>query len=64
MKSVLVTCPPMLGMIDEFYAPAEAQGIKLHAAAVTQIMSVAELIDTVPGFDGWIIGDEIGRAHV
>jgi len=64
MKTVLVTCPPMLGMIDEFYAPAEEQGIKLHAAAVTQVMSVPELIETVPGFDGWIIGDDPATAEV
>ncbi|SDW86034.1 NAD(P)-dependent oxidoreductase [Roseicitreum antarcticum] len=64
MKSVLVTCPPMLGMIDEFYAPAKAQGIALHAAQVTQIMSVEELIATVPGYDGWIIGDDPATAEV
>jgi D-3-phosphoglycerate dehydrogenase / 2-oxoglutarate reductase len=64
MKSVLVTCPPMLGMINEFYAPAEAQGIKLHAAAVTQIMTVPELIQTVPNFDGWIIGDDPATSEV
>jgi D-3-phosphoglycerate dehydrogenase len=64
MKSVLVTCPPMLGMIDEFYAPAAAQGIELHAAQVTQIMSVEELVETVPLYDGWIIGDDPATAQV
>lgn len=64
MKSVLVTCPPMLGMIDEFRAPAREQGLDLHAAQVTQVMSVAELIDTVPGYDGWIIGDDPATAEV
>jgi D-3-phosphoglycerate dehydrogenase len=64
MYSVLVTCPPMLGMIDEFYGPAEAAGIKLHAAKVTQIMTVEELIANVPAFDGWIIGDDPATAEV
>jgi D-3-phosphoglycerate dehydrogenase len=64
MKTVLVTCPPMLGMIDEFYAPAQAHGIELHPAQVTQVMSVDELIATVPRYDGWIIGDDPANAAV
>lgn len=58
MNRIFVTCPPMLGMIDEFYGPALEQGLELHAAHVTQIMSVAELVSTVPQYDGWIIGDD------
>lgn len=64
MKSILVTCPPMLGMIDEFYGPARKKGLELHAAKVTQIMSVPELIQIVPRFDGWIIGDDPATAEV
>ena len=41
---VLVTCPPMLGMIDEFIGPAKAQGFELVPAKVTQVLSEAELI--------------------
>ena len=64
MKSVLVTCPPMLGMIEEFYGPARAKGLELHAAKVTQVMTVEELIATVPQYDGWIIGDDPANAAV
>lgn len=64
MNRIFVTCPPMLGMIDEFYAPARAQGLELHAAKVTQVMSMAELIATVPQYDGWIIGDDPANAIV
>jgi D-3-phosphoglycerate dehydrogenase / 2-oxoglutarate reductase len=64
MKDILVTCPPMLGMIEEFYAPAEAHGLRLHPAKVTQTLSVQELVQTVPRFDGWIIGDDPATAEV
>jgi D-3-phosphoglycerate dehydrogenase len=58
MHDVLVTCPPMLGLIDRFMAPAAALGLRLHPAAVTQTLSVPELVALVPGHDGWIIGDD------
>lgn len=58
MKNVLVTCPPMLGQIDLFAEYAAERGLKLHPANVTQIMSEAELKDLLPGYDGWIIGDD------
>ena len=57
MNRILATCPPMLGVIDEFHAPARAPGLELHASEVTQMMSVPELISTVTLYDGWIIGD-------
>lgn len=55
---VLVTCPPMLGLIDEFIPQAKDHGIDLVPAKVTQILSEAELIERVPHHDGWIIGDD------
>lgn len=58
MKDVLVTCPPMLGQIDRFYELAAEQGLKLHPAKVTQILSEEELMELLPGYDGWIIGDD------
>jgi D-3-phosphoglycerate dehydrogenase len=61
---VLVTCPPMLGMIDEFRPRFEEAGVELVAAKVVQIMSEAELIETLPEFDGWIIGDDPATAQV
>ena len=53
-----MTCPPMLGMIDEFIPLAAADGIELVAAEVTQTLSEAELIARLPDYDGWIIGDD------
>lgn len=61
---VLVTCPPMLGMIDEFLPLARAQGIDMVPAKVTQTLSEDELIATLPAYDGWIIGDDPATRRV
>ena len=42
---VLVTCPPMLGMFEEFIVPAKKLGIELIAAKTTQVLSEDELLD-------------------
>lgn len=55
---VLVTCPPMLGLIDEFIPAFEAKGLECVAAKVTQVMTEDELKELVPQMDGWIIGDD------
>ncbi|MGR8919448.1 MAG: phosphoglycerate dehydrogenase [Gammaproteobacteria bacterium] len=58
MQSILVTCPPMLGMIDEFREAFAAAGYRVEAPAVVQTLSEGELIERVPGHCGWIIGDD------
>ncbi len=55
---VLVTCPPMLGMIDSFRPIFEQHGVELTAPRVVQTLSVEELTLLVPQHDGWIIGDD------
>ena len=55
---VLVTCPPMLGMLGDFVASAQELGLELVPAEVTQTLSESELIELLPNFDGWIIGDD------
>lgn len=64
MKKVLVTCPPMLGMFDEFVEPAKKLGIELVAAKTTQILTEDELIELLPHYDGWIIGDDPATKRV
>lgn len=64
MKDVLVTCPPMLGQIDLFMEPAAEKGLRLHPAKVTQVMTEAELMDLLPNYDGWIIGDDPATRQV
>lgn len=58
MKTVLVTCPPMLGQIYSFVDDARARGLELFPAQVTQTLSEQELIERLPSYDGWIIGDD------
>jgi D-3-phosphoglycerate dehydrogenase len=48
----------MLGMLDEFVSPAAKSGIELVAAKTTQILTEEELIQQLPDYDGWIIGDD------
>lgn len=55
---VLVTCPPMLGLMDEFKLLFAEKGIEVYCPQVVQTLSVEELKELVPKFDGWIIGDD------
>ncbi len=55
---VLVTCPPMVRMIEEFRPRFAELGIDVDAPAVVQTLPEAELIELLPKYDGWIIGDD------
>jgi D-3-phosphoglycerate dehydrogenase len=61
---VLVTCPPMLGMIDEFRPLFAMSGVEVDAPLVVQTLSEEELCSKLPDFDGWIIGDDPATARV
>ena len=61
---VLVTCPPMLGMIDTFRPMFESYGVEVSAPNVVQTLSIEELKDLVPQHDGWIIGDDPATREV
>ena len=61
---VLVTCPPMLGLIDEFRHLFSEKGIDIYCPPVKQTLSVEELKELLPQFDGWIIGDDPANAEV
>src|SRR3546814_8122621 len=61
---VLVTCPPMLGLFDEFVPTFAAHGLDADAAQVVQILTEDELIKRLPEYDGWIIGDDPASARV
>jgi D-3-phosphoglycerate dehydrogenase len=64
MHKVLVTCPPMLGQFHKFIKPAKKMGIELIPAKTTQTLTEEELIELLPGFDGWIIGDDPATRQV
>ena len=55
---VLVTCPPMLRMMDRLRHLFVEAGVDAHCPEVVQTLSEADLIELVPHFDGWIIGDD------
>ena len=61
---VLVTCPPMLGMIEEFRPLFESRGVELTPAKVVQILSEDELCALLPQYHGWIIGDDPATRRV
>ena len=61
---ILITCPPMLGMIDSFRHIFTEKGIELSAPNVVQTMSIKELKEIVPQHDGWIIGDDPATREV
>ena len=61
---VLVTCPPMLGMMDMFRPLFEAKGIEPTTPDIVQVLSVEELKRLVPQHDGWIIGDDPATREV
>ena len=61
---VLVTCPSMLRSMDEFTGAFTNAGVDAHAAKVVQTLSEDELVELVPEFDGWIIGDDPATRRV
>lgn len=64
MKRVLVTCPPMLRMIDELRAGIEERGLRLQIPEVVQTLSETQLETLLPEVDGWIIGDDPATRRV
>lgn len=64
LLKVLVTCPPMLGMIDEFAPLFKEKGMQVTAPRVVQTLPVEELCKLVPQHDGWIIGDDPATREV
>ncbi len=61
---VLITCPPMLGMMDELSEAITATGWDVECPNVVQTLSEEELVRLLPGFQGWIIGDDPATRRV
>lgn len=61
---ILVTCPPMLRMIDSFRPLFAQHGVEITTPDVVQTLSVEELKTLVPQHDGWIIGDDPATREV
>jgi len=62
--SVLITCPPMISTQKQYIGMFEAKGIDIYCPDVVQTMSENELLELVPQFDGWIIGDDPATRQV
>ena len=61
---VLITCPPMLGLMEEFYPLFSVKDIEVDCPAVVQTLSVEELKKLLPRYDAWIIGDDPANEEV
>ena len=58
MYQILVTCPPMIGMIDSFTKDFEQANFAVTVPNFSQEMKESDLCDILGNFDGWIIGDD------
>ena len=61
---ILVTCPPMLGMMDDLQRRFHEKGVDVYCPDVVQTLSEEELCALVPAYDGWIIGDDPATRRV
>jgi D-3-phosphoglycerate dehydrogenase len=61
---ILVTCPPMLRMIDNFRPLFAEYDVEITTPNVVQTLSVEELKTLVPQHDGWLIGDDPATREV
>lgn len=64
-RKILVTCPPMLGILEELKLTANQKySFDLVPQKVTQVMSEKDLISIISEYDGWIIGDDPATENV
>lgn len=54
----------MLGMKEQFLPALEEEGVLVHCPDVIQTLSEEELIELLPDYDGWIIGDDPATRRV
>ena len=64
MHRVLLTCPPMIGMVEEFSADFVAADFDVTIPEFTQKMSEDALCEIIGEYDGWIIGDDPASRRV
>lgn len=54
----------MLGLIDEFQAAFDEKGLTCVPAKTSQVLTEQQLIETLPDFEAWIIGDDPASRRV
>lgn len=57
-KKILITCPPMINRIKEYANIFDEYNLTYHIPKFTQTLSEEELVNILPEYDGWIIGDD------
>lgn len=64
MHKILLTCPPMIGMVDAFSEDFKNANFDVTVPEFTQEMSEDALCDIIGDYDGWIIGDDPASRRV
>jgi D-3-phosphoglycerate dehydrogenase len=64
MHKILLTCPPMIGMVDAFSKDFENANFDVTIPKFTQEMSEDALCNIIGDYDGWIIGDDPATRRV
>lgn len=62
--NILITCPPMIKRINEYKTLFENNNLKYFCPNFVQVMSEDELVNILPLYDGWIIGDDPATERV
>jgi len=58
MVSLLITCKNMINRLDVYREVIDQNGIEFYCPEFDQVMSEEELIELVPQYDVWVIGDD------
>lgn len=61
---VLITCPPMIQSLERWTHIFDENNVEYFIPEFTQTMLEDDLIEILPGFDGWIIGDDPATERV
>lgn len=61
---ILLTCPPMIKQIDNYKKIISSYNFEVIIPNFVQVMTEEELINIIPEYDGWIIGDDPATARV
>lgn len=64
MHKILLTCPPMIGMVEEFQDEFKEAGFDVTIPKFTQEMTEEALVEIIGDYDGWIIGDDPATRRV
>lgn len=64
MYKVLVSCPPMLKMIDHFRDDFKKNELDFDVVETVQTLTEEDIKKILPKYDGWILGDDPANEEV